>query len=74
VATADLLAPLYEILCDEVLESGYIQADETPIPVQDPNRTGNRPKKNKTHRGYYWVYHAPEQGLAVFDYQRGARP
>ena len=51
-ATADLLAPLYDAMTEELLQSGYIQADETPIQVQDPN------KRRKTHRGYYWVYHA----------------
>ncbi len=64
-ASADLLEPLYWAMTDELLDSTYIQADETPIQVQDPN------KKRKTHRGYYWVYHAPLQGLVVMDYQRG---
>ena len=63
--SATLLDPLYEALTDEVLKSGYIQADETPIPVQDPQ------KKRTTHRGYYWVYHAPGSALVVMDYQRG---
>ena len=63
--TADLLTPLYEALKGEVVASGYIQADETPIPVQDQN------KKGTTHRGYYWVYHAPAPGLVVMDYQQG---
>ncbi len=64
-AAADLLEPLYGALTAEVLKSGYIQADETPIQVQDPA------KKSQTHRGYYWVYHAPRDGLVVMDYQRG---
>ena len=64
-ASADLLEPLYWAMTDELLDSTYIQADETPIQVQDPN------KMRKTHRGYYWVYHAPLQGLVVMDYQRG---
>ena len=37
-ATADLLAPLYDAMAEELLQSGYIQADETPIQVQDPNK------------------------------------
>jgi len=65
-AVAKLLVPLYERLAELVLASGYIQADETPIQVQDPAA-----KKEKTHRGYYWVYHAPLQGIVVLDYQRG---
>lgn len=64
-ATAELLVPLYEALAQEALESGYIQADETPIQVQDNQKTGT------THRGYYWVYHAPTEGLVVMDYQKG---
>jgi transposase len=63
--TAELLVPLYEALRREVVAGGYIQADETPIPVQDQD------KKGTTHRGYYWVYHAPEPGLVVMDYQEG---
>lgn len=63
--SAALIAPLYEALREEVLKSGYIQADETPIPVQAAE------KKATTHRGYYWVYHAPLAGLVVMDYQRG---
>ncbi len=64
-ATADLLVPLYEALASEARASGYIQADETPIPVLDAEKEGS------THRGYYWVYHAPGAGLVVMDYQRG---
>ena len=64
-ASADLLVPLYEALTREALSSGYIQADETPIAVQDQQKSGS------THRGYYWVYHAPLAGLVVLDYQSG---
>ena len=67
-AVARLLEPLYERLGELILESGYIQADETPIPVQD------EAKKGKTHRGYYWVYHAPDYespgGLVLLNYDR----
>ena len=63
--TAELLVPLFEALAREALASGYLQADETPIPVQDKQKPGT------THRGYYWVYHAPTEGLVVMDYQQG---
>ena len=63
--TADLLVPLYNELVKEAKESGYIQADETPIQVQDGD------KKGKTHRGWYWVYHAREPGIVIMDYQAG---
>lgn len=64
-SSAELLAPLYEALKQEALSGGYIQADETPIAVQDEQTKG------KTHRGYYWVYHAPLRSLVVMDYQQG---
>jgi len=63
--TADLLKPLYDELAQEAMASGYIQADETPIQVQDGE------KKGKTHRGWYWVYHAREPGIVIMDYQAG---
>ena len=63
---ADLLKPLHERLGEMVLESGYVQADETPIPVQDPAA-----KKGKTHKGYYWVYHAPGSQIVHIDYRKG---
>ena len=63
---ANLLKPLHERLGELILRSGYVQADETPIPVQDPAA-----KKGKTHKGYYWVYHTPSDGLLYIDYQRG---
>lgn len=67
-SVANLLVPLHERLTELVLESGYIQADETPIAVQDPAKAS---KKGKTHRGYYWVYHAAGEKLVLLDYQRG---
>ena len=59
------LAPLYDVLRQEALASGYLQVDETAIAVQDNG------KKGKTHRGYYWVYHAPQPELAVMEYCKG---
>lgn len=63
--SVELLTPLYEALKKQVLESGYVQADETTIKVLDSD------KKGSTHLGYYWVYHAPGLRATVFDYQRG---
>ncbi len=59
------LKPLYDALLSKVKASAYIQADETPIKVLDKD------KKGDTHRGYYWVYHAVEEGLVLFDYREG---
>lgn len=60
-----LLEPLYNRLKQKVLDSNYLQADESPIQVQDKTKNG------KTHRGYQWVYHAPLEGMVLFDYQKG---
>jgi transposase len=64
-ASCQLMEPLYELLRDQVLTADYLQADESPIKVLDKD------KKGSTHRGYHWVYHAPQQRLVLFDYRRG---
>lgn len=63
--TCDLLEPLYAVHRKQVLNTGYLQADEAPIKVLD------KAKKGTTHRGYYWVYHAPLTRLVLFDYRQG---
>ena len=63
--TAKALIPLHEALKEELLDSDYLQADETTIAVQDLE------KKGKHHRGYFWVHQAPEKGLLVVDYRKG---
>lgn len=64
-AGCDLLTPLYEKLMRQVQQSGYIQADETPIKVLDKD------KKQETHKGYYWVYQAPNEKTVCFQYRKG---
>lgn len=64
-ATCKLIAPLYEALKAEVLQSNYLHADETPIKVLDKD------KKGETHRGYYCVYHNSIKKLVLFDYREG---
>jgi len=64
-ATCMLIAPLYEALKAEVLQPGYLHADETPIKVLDKD------KKGETHRGYYWVYHNSVNKTVLFDYREG---
>jgi transposase len=64
-ASCELLAPLYEKLMQSVQQSGYLQADETPIKVLDKN------KKGDTHKGYYWVYHSPITKAVCFQYRKG---
>ena len=64
-ATCNLLAPLYDKMTGIVKTSGYVMADETPIPVL------SKQKKNATHRGYFWVYYSPPDDIVCFDYQQG---
>lgn len=59
----DLLTPLEEQQKQLLLQEDYIQADETPVKFQQND--GER----KFRTGYHWVYHAPEQKIAVFDFQ-----
>ncbi len=59
---AELIEPLYEALIKKILQSNYLQVDETRIQVLD------REKENKTHRGWYWTYRDPQSGLVLFDY------
>ena len=59
------LVPLWELLKLLVVKQNYVQADESPIKVLDKQH------KNGIHRGYMWVYHAPVDGLVLFDYQAG---
>jgi len=64
--TSELLRPLYDDFKEKFLEKvNYIQADESPIKVQD------KVKKKTTHRGFMWVYRNPEGKLILFDYHKG---
>jgi transposase len=62
--TCRLVEPLYEALMKEIQQSHYLQADETPIPVQTQDKPG------ATHKGYLWVYHSPPDNLVLFDYSK----
>ncbi len=53
---ANWFSLIYEALRKEIRASGYIQADETFIPYQDP-------KKDHCPNGYLWVYHSPKVGV-----------
>ena len=64
-SVCNLLWPLYENLKHRVLSQGYLQVDETPIPVLDKS------KNKKTHRGYHWVYYSPLEKTVFFDYNKG---
>ena len=58
----ELLIPVVETMKRNLLAGGYIQADETHIDVQTPD------KKGENHRGYFWQYSAPMKGV-VFDFE-----
>jgi hypothetical protein len=53
---AHQLAMIYESLRDEIRSSGYMQADETPVPFQDPG-------SGKCGLGFLWVYRAAARGV-----------
>ena len=60
-----LLEPLYQKLHRLVIESDYLQADESPIKVLDTDKPGS------THQGYQWVVRNPLNGLVLFKYRKG---
>lgn len=63
---SELINPLYYVLKSQFLENtDYIQADESPIKVQD------KQKKKATHQGYMWVYRSPVEKSILFDYHKG---
>ena len=62
---ADLLSPLHAAMRSVILQSNYLQVDETGIAVQDRNKQGT------THKGFLWGYHAPLQKAVYFEYQKG---
>ena len=59
-----LLVPIGAAIGRELVVGGYIQADETPIPVQMHDKSG------KNHQAYLWQYGRPG-GSVVFDFQMG---
>jgi transposase len=59
-----LLMPVARAIGRELLSGGYIQADETPVPVQMHDGRGNN------HQGYLWQYSRPGAS-AVFDFRTG---
>jgi transposase len=59
-----LLIPLVGAMGRELLAGTYIQADETPVPVQMSDKRG------KHHQAYLWQYGQPG-GSAVFDFRMG---
>lgn len=61
----DRLNILYEHYVAHTKSQGYLQVDETPVPVLESDKPG------KTHKGYIWVYYSPLTRTVLFDYQPG---
>ncbi len=58
----ELLIPVVDAMKRDLLTGGYIQADETHVGVQTPD------KKGSNHRAFFWQYSAPGKGV-VFDFE-----
>lgn len=72
-AVCTLLEPLYDALQKNVLDTDYLQGDESRIQVLD--YTDGKSKKGKpntkTHLGYMWVFRNPVSGNVMFTYRSG---
>jgi len=60
----EMLIPVVGAMGRELLAGSYIQADETPVPVQMHDNSG------KNHQAYLWQFGRPE-GSVVFDFRMG---
>jgi transposase len=58
----ELLIPIVGVMARDLLAGIYIQADETHVGVQTPD------KKGENHKAYFWQYSAPDKGV-VFDFE-----
>ena len=58
----ELLIPVVDTMKRDLLTGGYVQADETHVDVQTPD------KKGSNHRAFFWQYSAPGKGV-VFDFE-----
>lgn len=63
---ADLMRPLYFRIRELVMESDYIESDETTVPIVDD-------EKHRTVKGYLWQVVAVLQKLLFFHYDNGSR-
>jgi transposase len=64
--SSDLLRALYYRLRELVLETDYIQVDESTIPVINN-------KKNRAVKAYLWVVRSVMNNLVFFHYDKGSR-
>lgn len=63
IKVSDQLIPLYNLLQEKLLESSYLQMDETRVQVL------NEKGKKSTSQSYMWVRHRPgEVPIVLYDY------
>jgi len=68
----ELLEPLYQVLIKKIVESNYINADESPLKVLEKKEVkGKAPPDKKVMQGYMWVYRCMQSGLVFFNYRKG---
>jgi len=60
----ELLGPIVEAMRRDLLAASYLQADETPVPVQMHDQRG------ENHQAYLWQYGKPGSET-VFEFQLG---
>jgi transposase len=66
---AEWLRPIYDAMWQAMLQTGYLQVDETPVRVLDPD------VKGKCARGYLWFYAVPGGDVVLeFDRHRSLEP
>lgn len=66
IGCGDLLRALYNRLKEIVLQSDYIQVDESTVPVIDN-------EKHRAVKSYLWVVRSVMEDLVFFHYDKGSR-
>jgi len=64
LAAGSLLMPVVKAQAAELLKGSYLQADETTMPCQTPEKTGHN------HRAFMWEFSRPG-GPVVFEFRMG---
>lgn len=61
----NLINPLFDAFIKDVLQTNYLQVDESPFKVLSGE------KKGATHVGYQWIYLDPVRNVVFYNYQQG---
>ncbi|MDT8719756.1 IS66 family transposase, partial [Clostridium sp. 19966] len=66
MGAADEFKVIYNIMKEKLIESNYVQADETPVVVVDSKGNDTKAKK------YMWLYKTgvPKKPIILYDYQK----